>query len=330
MNVNVDDYIFKQNLSKDELGELCLTVKSNNLYITRIMERKKIEEKIGLWDNLKTAILTVRNINHKNIAKFVYVYKTKRHLYIVMEYSNGGKLKENIERYKIKYGKPFSEKISQHIIRQLVDVNSFLHDKTKAKFDISLDNIYLNYFTEEAKNDLDMLHSNLKLYLWTAKKQNDESDILTKTILCDFYPVMQDPLFKEFMSKSKKNMPEVIFDLEDNIGDVLNNLFIGDFFFIKNYAQEKKEYEFKISTNLSLETILLFTNIFHRVFKEKKDPNAKEFINHPFLQKYFGDFTDFDKSNFSNYIKDEYLIVNINNIDEINSIINNQFNSEKK
>ncbi len=89
------------------------------------------------------------------------------------------------------------------------------------------------------------------------------------------------------------------------------------FFFIKNYAQEKKEYEFKISTNLSLETILLLTNIFHRVFKEKKDPNAKEFINHPFLQKYFGDFTDFDKSNFSNYIKDEYLIININNIDEI-------------
>ena len=125
-------------------------------------------------------------------------------------------------------------------------------------------------------------------------------------------------------------MPEVIFDLEDNIGDVLNNLFIGDFFFIKNYAQEKKEYEFKISTNLSLETILLFTNIFHRVFKEKKEANVKEFIKHPFLEKYFGDFTDFDKSNFSNYIKDEYLIVNINNIDEINSIINNQFNSEKK
>ena len=43
MNVNADDYIFKQNLSKDELGELCLTVKSNNLFITRIIERKKIE-----------------------------------------------------------------------------------------------------------------------------------------------------------------------------------------------------------------------------------------------------------------------------------------------
>ena len=283
MNVNVDDYIFKQNLSKDELGELCLTVKSNNLFITRIIERKKIEEKIGLWDNLKTAILTVRNINHKNIAKFVWVYKTKRYLYIVMEYSNGGKLKENIERYKIKYGKPFSEKISQHIIRQLVNALNYLHDKTKDKFDISLDNLYLNYHTEEAKNDLDILHSDLKLYLWMAQKQNDESDIKTKTMLCATYQSIPDPLLKKLMSKLKKNIPEVIFDLEDNIGNILNNLFIGNFYFIKNYAQEKKEYEFKISTNLSLETILLFTNIFHRVFKEKKDPNAKEFINHPFL-----------------------------------------------
>ena len=132
------------------------------------------------------------------------------------------------------------------------------------------------------------------------------------------------------MSKLKKNIPEVIFDLEDNIGNILNNLFIGNFYFIKNYAQEKKEYEFKISTNLSSEAILLFTNIFHRVFKEKKEANVKEFIKHPFLEKYFGDFTDFDKSNFSNYIKDEYLIVNINNINEINSIINNKFNSDKK
>ena len=330
MNVNVDDYIFKQNLSKDEFGELCLTVKSNNLFITRIIERKKIEKKISLFDNMKTATSTLIKINHKNIAKFVRLFKTKRHFYIVKEYSNGGKLEENMTRYKIKYGKSFSEKIFQHIFKQLVDANSFLHDNNIGKFDISLDNLYSNYHTEEAKNDLDILHSDLKLYLWTAQKQNDESDIKTKTILCAPYQSIPDPLLKRLMSKLKKNIPEVIFDLEDNIGNILNNLFIGNFYFIKNYAQEKKEYEFKISTNLSSEAILLFTNIFHRVFKEKKEPNVKEFIKHPFLEKYFGDFIDFDKSNFSNYIKDEYLIVNINNINEINSIINNQFNSNKK
>ena len=330
MNIDVDGYLFKQILSKDELGELYLTDKSNNLFITRIIERKKIEKRISLFDNLKTATSTLIKINHKNIAKFVSLFRTKRHFYIVKEYSNGGKLEENIEKYKIKYGKPFSEKISQHIIRQLVNALNYLHDKTKDKFDISLDNLYSNYHTEEAKNDLDILHSDLKLYLWTAQKQNDESDIKTKTILCDPYQSIPDPLLKKLMSKLKKNIPEVIFDLEDNIGKILNNLFIGNFYFIKNYAQEKKEYEFKISTNLSSEAILLFTNIFRRVFKEKKEPNVKEFIKHPFLEKYFGDFTDFDKSNFSNYIKDEYLIVNINNINEINSIINNKFNSDKK
>ena len=47
------------------------------------------------------------------------------------------------------------------------------------------------------------------------------------------------------MSKSKKNIPEIINDLEDNIANILNNLFIGDFFFIKNYAQEKKNMNLK-------------------------------------------------------------------------------------
>ena len=55
MNIDVDGYLFKQILSKDELGELYLTDKSNNLFITRIIERKKIEKRISLFDNLKTA-----------------------------------------------------------------------------------------------------------------------------------------------------------------------------------------------------------------------------------------------------------------------------------
>ena len=37
-----------------------------------------------------------------------------------MEYCNGGTLRENLEKYKIKYGKPFSVKIVQHIIKQLI------------------------------------------------------------------------------------------------------------------------------------------------------------------------------------------------------------------
>ena len=324
----VGGYELTKYLNGDKLGEDYLTNKLNSLFITKRIDRDIPESSINLFNSLKNAVLILRKINHKNIAKFVQVMKTKRHYYIVIEYSNGGKLEENMKRYKIKYGKSFSEKIFQHIFKQLVDVNSFLHDNNVGKFDISLDNIYLNYHTEEAKNDLDILHSDLKLYLWKKKLENEES-----CYIFSCHPFLRkEPLLINLIPESEKNPPEVIIDLIDVIwwsfGLFNHILFSEEFNFIKIFRREIEEYDFKISTNFSSETIFLLINIFHCIFKEKKEPNIKKISEHPFLAKYFGDFTDFNKSNFSNYIKDEYLIFNINNIDEINSIFNNKFNSE--
>jgi len=323
----VGGYELTKVLSRDELGEDYLTNKLNSLFITKRIDRDITESNINLFNSLKNAVLTLRKIHHKNIAKFVQVMKTKRHYYIVVEYSNGGKLEENMKNYKIKYGKPFSETIFQHIFKQLVDVNSFLHDNNVGKFDISLDNIYLNYHTEEAKNDLDILHSDLKLYLWKKKLENEEPCYI---FLCHPFR-RKEPLLINLIPESEKNPPEVIIDLIDVIwwsfGLFNHILFSEEFNFIKIFRREIEEYDFKISTNFSSETIFLLINIFHCIFKEKKEPNIKKISEHPFLAKYFGDFTDFNKSNFSNYIKDEYLIFNINNIEEINSIFNNKFNS---
>ena len=140
------------------------------------------------------------------------------------------------------------------------------------------------------------------------------------------------PLLINLIPESEKNPPEVIIDLIDVIwwsSGLFNHILFSEVFnFIEIFDRKIEEYNFKISTNFSSETIFLLINIFHCIFKEKKEPNIKKISEHPFLAKYFGDFTDFNKSNFSNYIKDEYLIFNINNIEEINSIFNNKFNSE--
>ena len=324
----VGGYELTKYLNGDGLGKDYLANKLNSLFIIKRIDRDITESNINLFNSLKNAVLILREINHKNIAKFVQVMKTKRHYYIVIEYSNGGKLKENMTRYKIKYGKSFSEKKFQHIFKQLVDVNSFLHDNNVGKFDISLDNIYLNYHTEEAKKNLDILHSDLKLYLWKKKLENEEP-----CYIFSCHPFLRrEPLLINLIQESEKNPPEVIIDLIDVIwwsSGLFNHILFNEVFnFIEIFRREIEEYNFKISTNFSSETIFLLINIFHCIFMEKKEPNIKKISEHPFLAKYFGDFTDFNKSNFSNYIKDEYLIFNINNIEEINSIFNNKFNSE--
>ena len=87
--------------------------------------------------------------------------KTKKKNFIIREYCNGGTIKENIEKYKIKYGKPFSEKIAQHILKQLFDVVNYLQ----------------GIYSEEAKNNLDIFKSDIKLTNFRTVKCDNKIDI---------------------------------------------------------------------------------------------------------------------------------------------------------
>ena len=118
-------------------------------------------------------------ISHKNIIKYETALKTKIHYYIIMEYCNGGTLRENLEKYKIKYGKPIPVKIIQHIIKQLIDVINYIFDNNIIIYDLSLDNINLNYYTEEAKDNLDkLLKLKPKDYKNISKKEKDETQFV--------------------------------------------------------------------------------------------------------------------------------------------------------
>ena len=68
-----------------------------------------------------------------------------------------------MEKYKIKYGKPIPVKIIQRIIKQLIDVINYIFDNNIIIYDLSLDNINFNYYTEEAKDNLNIYHSDIKL-----------------------------------------------------------------------------------------------------------------------------------------------------------------------
>ena len=93
-------------------------------------------------------------------------------------------------------------------------------------------------------------------------------------------------------------------------------LLTGDFLFVElNYNKE-----YKIPIIISLEAVSFIINMIKYYFFEGVK-EVKLLNYHAFVEKYFGDFIDFNKNIVSNFIKDEYLILNYNNIDKINSII---------
>ena len=262
---------------------------------------------------LDMEIEILKELSHPNIVHFYEVLQDESNYYIIMEYCNGGTLLENLEKYKIKYGKSFSEKIIQYITRKIIDVMSYLQSQEVENFNLSLKNIFLNYHTEEAKNNIDIIHSNIKLKL--SKVQLIER----------IYEDMKDPplfiqekLIKEKLKIDKEN--EISFYL------LFNNLFNDNFKFREINEKDMQTFEFKISINLSLEAISFLINVLQIYSKEREiTKNISELLKHPFLTNNVSVFSDFNKNIFANYIKEGYLVININNIDEINSMVNKQF-----
>ena len=112
---------------------------------------------------LKNEIIILQNLKHPNIVKFEDVKKTKKHFYIVMEYCNGGELSKALEKYQEKYGRSLPEEIVQYLMRQIINAFQYIHKLKIIHRDIKLDNILLNYETEEDKKNLNLMKASVKI-----------------------------------------------------------------------------------------------------------------------------------------------------------------------
>ena len=119
----VDGLTLYRCIAKGEKSEIYLTSKKNDNtnYIAKKYERIKIEGTI-FYDSLKNEVIFCRNLKHPNIINYFCVKKTKKHLYIILEYCNGGNLSNILDKYQKEFGKPFSQEIIQHLMRQIIDV----------------------------------------------------------------------------------------------------------------------------------------------------------------------------------------------------------------
>jgi len=325
----IDNYYLTELIGKGSFGEVYYTKKTNepnNIYATKKMKTEKVEAQ----DYLKyftNEINILKEIDHNNIVRIKDLKKTSHHYYIIMEYCNGGTLKENFRKYRHKYGKPFSEKIIQHIMRQIVEAVNYLHSKNIVHRDLKADNMLLNYYTKEAKDNLDILHSDLKIIdfgtaTYKSKINRNETEKMLKTVVGS--PLTMDPvILKMYIGESEGVIPynEKI-DIW-SLGILCYYLFTGNLPFIEanlhDLLQSIEKGDIILPTNISVETISFLIKMME-YFPDKR-ASAQELLNHRFINKYCNDFFNFDLKYFSEFIKNGNLCLNIKDNDKINLMI---------
>ena len=241
-----------------------------------------------------------------------------------MELCNGGSLKDNLEKYMLMHNKPFPEKMVQHVMRQIVSAINYLHGLKIVHRDLKLDNILVNYSSEEDKKNANLLNAEVKIVDFGFATHISNASLLTSAVGS---PLNMDPrILKKYGSHSK--CPQNYDEKADiwSLGTLCYHLLTGENAFVADSVQELsskiEEGNFKIPIILAKETISFLIDMLQ--YDPAKRSSASEISSHPFLLKYIGDFTYIDLRKVIHKINYDKLYLNIKDNKTICSVVNEE------
>ena len=321
----VDNLILEKCLGKGSFGEVYLTTKkgSNQKFATKKFERDLIENNEAM-KYLKNEIIILQNLKHPNIVKFEDVKKTKKHFYIVMEYCNGGELSKALEEYQNRYGKPFSQEIVQHLMRQIIDAFKYIHSNKIIHRDIKLENILINYESEQDKEDLNLMKATAKIIDFGFACFINKSGLLYSTLGS---PINMDPIILKKLNSNSKKARQLGYDQKADVwslGTICYEMLIGKSAFDSEDMDELVEKiengTYTVPTNLSKEVISFINGMLQ--YESTKRLSCEELSRHPFLTKEIKDFHPIDIQKVSKKVEDKKLKINVKQNKSIWAIFN--------
>ena len=302
--MKVDNLILEKSLGKGAFGEVFLTKKdgdNNKLYATKQYERDKIENTEAM-KYLKNEIAILQTLNHPNIVKFEDVKKTKKHFYIVMEFCNGGELSKALEKYQLKFGKPFSQEIVQYLMRQIIDAFKYIHGQKIMHRDIKLENILINFQNEKDKKDLNMMKAQVKIidFGFACKIAKDS---LTYTAIGN--PINMDPLILKKLNTPGRKARQLGYDQKADIwslGAICYEMLIGRAAFdaedMEDLVNKVETGKYKVPTSLSKEVISFLNGMLQ--YQPTQRLSIEQLYKHPFLVNNIRNFHPIDLRQVSN------------------------------
>ena len=321
----VDNLVLEKCLGKGAFGEVYLTSKkgSNQKFATKKFEREQIE-KSEAKKYLKNEIIILQNLKHPNIVRYEDVKKTKKHFYIVMEYCNGGELSQALEKYQKKFGKPFSQEIVQHLMRQIIDAFKYIHGLKIIHRDIKLDNILLNFDTEEDKENLNMMKAQCKIIDFGFACRISKSGLQYSTLGS---PINMDPIILKKLNSTGKKSRQLGYDQKADIwslGTICYEMLIGKSAFdaedMDELVSKIEDGTYTVPTSLSREVISFLNAMLQ--YDSHARLNSLELSRHVFLTKDVKDFHPIDMQKASKKIEKGKVVINVKRNKSIWAIFN--------
>ena len=321
----VDNLTLEKCLGKGSFGEVYLTTKkgSNEKFATKKLEREQIEKSEAM-KYLKNEIIILQNLKHPNIVRFEDVKKTKKHFYIVMEYCNGGELSKALEKYQEKYRRPFSEEIVQHLMRQIIGAFKYIHGLKIIHRDIKLDNILLNFESEEDKANLNMMKANCKIIDFGFACRISKSGLQYSTLGS---PINMDPIILKKLNSTGRKARQLGYDQKADIwslGTICYEMLIGKSAFdaedMDELVSKIENGTYSVPTNLSKEVISFLNAMLQ--YDSHDRLNSLELSRHVFLTRNVKDFHPIDMKKVSKKVDSKGLNINVKRNKSIWAIFN--------
>ena len=312
----VDDYLLTDLIGYGSFGDVYLTQQQKNLnekYATKVISKSN-----QFIESLKREIYFLQQLTHENIIKYKDEKETKNNIYLVLEYCNGGELKNIHHRYITENNKPFPEEYVQHIMRQIFNGFYYLHTKNIMHRDIKLENILLKFESDKDLDELNILKSTVKIIDFGFAKSLGENEV---TVSICGNPIASDPRIIEGMLK--KTIKEGYDDRVDiwSLGIVAFQLLIGRSPFNGRSIPEINEliqigiYTIPKEINLSLEAATMISALLQH--DEKNRFIWEQIFKLGFLNKDVKDFTPIDYNEIDN---NSYLTFSTKNYDTIKDL----------
>ena len=156
------NFQFIKELGRGAFAEVHLVKdKNNKLFAAKKLNEKNLNQKLKFY--LQNEINILKMFNHPNIIKLYSVFKNPNYTCLILEYCSGGSLDKYLYDYISKYGTPFSEKLVQRLMKQILLGVKTLHENGIIHRDLKLGNILIKYNNDYDKHNKNLYNSTIKI-----------------------------------------------------------------------------------------------------------------------------------------------------------------------